>query len=179
MGPGNTRRALQTLQPPHGIAWVLTCGFAGALNPDLRPGAIVIEADENNALRQQLLNAGAVAGRFLLVDRIVATAEHKKQLRTSTGADAVEMESGIIQEACRQQALPCATVRVISDTASEDLPLDFNQFLNRQGGMHFGRLALELFFHPTKLNNLLGFQRQLKRSAQNLAVFLEQILSNP
>lgn len=179
MGPQNTRRALLTLQPPHQIPYVLTCGFAGALNPSFPLGAIVVEADENDALRQPLLDTGATAGSFLLVDRIVARAEHKQQLRTSTGADAVEMESGIIREACRQQGLPCAIVRVISDIAAETLPLDFNQFLNRNGGIQFVRFAGALIRHPAKVRDLLKFQSQLRQCARNLADFLSRLLVNP
>ena len=108
---------------------VLTCGFAGGLRPDIQPGAIVFDADSAFPLTTRLAAANGIAIRFHCADRVAVTFREKEFLRQSTLADAVEMESGIIRDICRERRIPSATIRVISDAAWEDLPLDFNELL--------------------------------------------------
>ena len=128
-------RLARTLAPPD---LVLTCGFAGGLNPGLKLGEVLLEignrkSEIGNELEpryvgcyEKLLAVGAKQAKFFCANRVATTAAEKKKLRDETGADAVEMESAAIHAVCAERGIPCVTVRVISDTANEDLPLDFN-----------------------------------------------------
>ena len=156
-------------------ALVLTCGFAGGLDPDLKLGDVVFEtADEN--LRGKLLAAGVKTTKFFCADRIATTIAEKKKLRVETGADAVEMESAAIQAVCAEQKIPCATVRVISDTAGEDLPLDFNALAKPDKNLDFGKLLFAVATSPGKIPQLLALQRKTKFAAEQLAAVLERMV---
>jgi nucleoside phosphorylase len=155
---------------------VLTCGFAGGLNSELTTGTVIFSADEDSGLTSSLLAAGAHPVLFHCAQQVATTAAHKKALRESTGADAVEMESEVIRALCRERRIPSATVRVISDAAHEDLPLDFNALMNDRQELQYGRLAISLARSPGKIPALLRLQRQTQSAARNLAAVLGKII---
>ncbi len=76
---------------------------------------------------------------------------------------------------CREQNIPCATVRVILDAANEDLPLDFNQLMTARQQMNYGKLALALVRSPGKVGALLRLQKQAQTAAGTLAGVLARI----
>ena len=156
---------------------MLTCGFAGGLNPDLKLGEIVFELSTHNVqLSTRLLAAGAKPATFFCADRIATTVAEKKKLRDETGADAVEMESAAIHAVCAERGIPCATVRVISDTANEDLPLDFNALTKPDKSLDFGKLFLAIAKSPGKIGALMELQKKTGFAAQQLAAVLEKII---
>ncbi len=177
IGPHNARTAclagLSRFQP----AAVLTCGWAGALNPALGFGTVVFQADPTFPRAGDLKNLGAAPAAFHGSDRIIATAAEKERLRRETGADAVEMESQIIRDICRQRGVPSATVRVISDTAQENLPIDFNAIARPDYSISYFKLAAVLGRSPGKLPALLAFNRRLRQAAEILAGFLGRFLA--
>jgi adenosylhomocysteine nucleosidase len=159
---------------------VLTCGFAGGLNPDLKLGDVIFEGGERKAesgnLEERLLAAGAKPAKFFCADRIATTAAEKKKLRDETGADVVEMESAAIHAVCAEHGIFCATVRVISDTANEDLPLDFNALAKPDRNLDFGKLFRALAQSPAKIGALIELQKKTKFAAGKLAAALSKIL---
>jgi hypothetical protein len=100
--------------------------------------------------------------KFFCADRIATTVAEKKKLRHETGADAVEMESAAIHAVCRERNIPCATIRVISDTASEDLPLDFNALAKPDKNLDYGKLFLAIAKSPGKIGALMQLQKKTK-----------------
>ncbi|HKS37255.1 MAG TPA: hypothetical protein VJW76_08710 [Verrucomicrobiae bacterium] len=179
IGARNAEKAIRAAFATRRPEAVLTCGFAGGLNPELPAGTVVFSADNESGLSPALLSAGARPARFHCAERVVATAEEKKALRKSTDADAVEMESGIIRALCREQKIPSATVRVISDAANEDLPVDFNRLLDAEQNLSYGRLLLMLVASPGKIGALLRFHRQTKAAAEGLAEVLKKVICAP
>jgi len=176
IGRRNAERAIRAALAEERPVLVLTCGFAGGLRPDLEMGTVVFAADPETGLEAALLAAGAKSVRFHCAERVAATAAGKQALREATGADAVEMESGRICAVCREQKIPCATVRVILDTAQEDLPLDFNQWMTPEQKMSYSKLTLALMKSPGKVGMLFQLRRQSKAAAEKLGQVLAGLL---
>jgi nucleoside phosphorylase len=175
MGKRNAERAIRAALAEERPGFVLTCGFAGGLRPELTMGTVVFAADPETGLGPALLAAGAKAARFYCADRVAVTTEEKRALYETTGADVVEMESEPIRAVCQQQKIPSATVRVILDTANEDLPLDYNQLMTPDQRMSYGKLALALAKSPGKVGALLRLQKQAEAAASKLAEVLARI----
>jgi adenosylhomocysteine nucleosidase len=169
------REAVAAVQPE----CVLTCGFAGGLNPSLPIGAVVYDEDFDAGVGRALVELGALSGRFHCARRVAITAAEKQALSQSTGADAVEMESSVIRTLCREWKIPSATVRVISDTSSDDLPVDFNALMTSDDRIHYGKLAMALLSSPRRVGQLLTFQRQTMVAARELGRVLNELFSSP
>lgn len=175
MGRKNAEHSLARAFDQERPAQLLTCGFAGALDPALALNTVLYETTDAG-LTTRLAGAGLRASRFHCAPRMAITAAEKAALRRETNADAVEMESGYIHSLCRERGVPCATVRVISDTANEDLPLDFNALTTREMKLDFLRLALAVAGSPRAIPGLLRLRRQTTAAADTLASALERLL---
>jgi 4-hydroxy-3-methylbut-2-enyl diphosphate reductase len=139
MGPGRTReRAAQIV----GSGPIAVLGVAGGLAPDVRPGEIVVATEVSVAggepfpCRQAEALADAVRrtglpvhlGPIVSTPHIV-TGDEFDALAASSGALAVDMESGYVAEMLRPDR-PLAVVRAVSDTKSEPL---FSPAILRRG----------------------------------------------
>lgn len=190
IGRVNATRSVLNYLAAHSPDLVFTCGFAGGLNPDLKLGDVVFEPGGSASAAsgrpgelartgwgEKLAAAGAKPGKFYCADHIATTAAEKKRLRHETGADAVEMESAAIQDVCRERRLPCLTVRVISDTADEDLPLDFNTLAKADWSLDPAKLAKAIARSPGKIGALLELRRKTRFAAKALAAVLARVIS--
>lgn len=176
IGMKNAERSLRQAIEKYAPTLVLTCGFAGALDPCLKVGDVIfLTADP--ALDKSLVKLGATPASFFCAPRIAATAAEKEQLRRTTGASAVEMESLTIHNVCRERGIiSCATVRVISDAANEDLPLDFNEFMTPEQKISIPKVAAAVLKSPGKMGELRRFQKRTSAAARRLAAVLAELL---
>ena len=175
IGQQNAEKAVRGFLAARIPARVLSCGFAGALISGLEVGQVVFETDDVR-LREELAATGAKAVKFFCADRIATTAREKQALRKGTNADAVEMESAAIGRICGELQLPFATVRVISDAADDDLPLDFNALSKPDRSLDYGRLALAVAKSPGKIGALMRLQKQARLAAQKIAEVLARVI---
>jgi len=171
IGQKNAERVVREFLAGHSPQQVFTCGFAGGLNPGLKTGDLIYATDDAG-LAEKLAHDGARAVKFFCSPRIATTTTEKAELRRTTGADAVEMESEIIQAVCRERGIPCATLRAISDAAGDALPLDFNQLANTDQSLNYGKLAWAIARAPKKIPAFLQLQRHCRVAADNLATVL-------
>jgi adenosylhomocysteine nucleosidase len=154
-GPGK-RLAAQVMEKRIEVDGVISTGFCGALDPALRVGDIV----------------DARSRRIHTADRVAVTAREKAALFASTGAAAVEMEAAALEQAASAWRVPFYCFRAVSDTAAEDMPLDFNLYRDAAGRFSRGRIALAALARPfTAIPALLRLDRNCRIAAESLGDF--------
>jgi adenosylhomocysteine nucleosidase len=168
-GPKLVERALDRRNDgKHAVDRILSIGFCGALDPALRIGDIVVSGEVPKGLQ-----ASFVQGDVVSVDRVAFTAREKSDLRAATGAAVVEMESAAVAQKARDWNVPFGCVRVVSDVAGDDLPLDFNRYRNADGRFKRTSIALAALGRPfTVLPRLVRLDRDCRRAAERLGEFL-------
>jgi len=177
IGKANAERALLKSIEGETPRLVLTCGYAGGLNPRFKRGDVLFDADADCTFADALVKLGATTGRFHCADRIITTVTEKHALWKATGADAVEMESGVIRELCRRRGIPSATIRVISDDARQDLPMDFNTISGTDGNVSYLKLTGALLKSPGLVPRLMRFQRELDGCSRKLGDTLRGVIA--
>jgi len=166
------REAIAKVKPDR----IITAGFAGGLNPKLKVGDILYDEDFDAGLGSQLEDLGAISAKFCCHKRVAITAEEKFALWQETSADAVEMESSVIRTICKEFRIPSATVRVISDDAHQDLPLDFNALMTSEDKINYPKLIWTVLSRPSRIPKLMEFQRQTIAASQKLGSVLHDLL---
>jgi nucleoside phosphorylase len=196
---GNLRAILTGMGPVHArrvISGALACnpdicissGLAGSLRSAHRIGQIVtarevMELDSGRsisadaALLARAESRGAcLIGRLLSSQDLVASADGKSRLGRM--AEAVDMESFTILEEARARRVPAIAIRAISDSARENMPLDFSAMLNAHGQVENSKLAFALARAPQKLPGLVRLGRNSRRAAAALAAFLDSYIQD-
>ncbi|HEY3845606.1 MAG TPA: hypothetical protein VGL95_00670, partial [Acetobacteraceae bacterium] len=172
MGAQAACRAAQNLVAA-GAKALLSFGLAGALDPQLQAGAVVLPhnvidgaggtypaygpwRDRLAAQAASMADAGQIVGGTLLsVARPLSTVEAKSQARAQTGACAVDMESFAIAEVAARMGVRFAVARVVIDSATDELPLSVIRATGRYGEVNLPRLVAGLAGAPADLPMLL------------------------
>jgi adenosylhomocysteine nucleosidase len=172
----------------------VSAGFACALAPaaigDLLIGTAVVpvgrlsgwtvqgewagcDQDAQSRVTTAARRAGVAArsGYLVSASTVVWLADDKRELSRQTGAAGFDMESVAIGSVAVRKGIPFAIVRTISDLVDEDLPLDFNLFL-QPGGWVSGLRAL--FSCPSGLIALNRLRRQSRVASGQLAKVFRQ-----
>jgi len=184
-----TKGALRLIEG-HRPRWILSIGFAGALNPDLTLNDLllpteVLRADDPGVHYRVSFEAPAStdakrfpfrSGRLATVDRIVRTASEKRELRERLNADAVDMESSAVAALCEQRAVRFMAVRAISDDATTDLPPEVLSVLGPTGGFRLGATLGALWNRPSSVSDLWKLRERAGSAADRLAESLPKLL---
>jgi adenosylhomocysteine nucleosidase len=174
MGMASASERIGCFLKDHAPSQWIASGFAGALAPDLRIGDIVAV---NNFSAPSLLEAistlPARIGALITTKEVVETAVQKSDLARHTGAIVVDMETAAIFRLCEARGIPMLSIRAISDTAAQDLPVPaaiwFNPATQRPRPV---RLVLHLATHPTRIAPFAHFVHGIGHARMQLTAFL-------
>jgi hypothetical protein len=154
---------------------LLSAGVAGALDPALRTGDIVIHGEA--AVVSCLLHAlpNAIVGEVTGSDTIVANPNQKTDLARRTGAIAVDMESHVAERLAKRRDLPFGVVRVISDTADRGLPPAALVGMRPDGGVALAAILGSLARRPGQLPDLIQTGRDAGLAFRRLSAAFDAI----
>ena len=189
-GAAAAEEGLEALLKEQDVEALLVVGVAGALSPDLAGGDLVVassvrdqegelEAPDTALLQRALGSERVVRGGVVSVDKIVVEPAAKHELWQSVGGGAfqvVDLESATYARMAVERDIPYLVLRAVSDTATEDLPLDFNAFRTPDGRIHRGKVARHLIFHPHLVGPLKDLRSRLRECAVSMADVVEGIL---
>jgi adenosylhomocysteine nucleosidase len=148
---------------------VMSWGVCGGLDPRLRPGDLVVGAEvvsDGASIRSDAAVASSLeqrltgAGARVCVDRLAAasapvlTAGAKAEMRSTTGAAAVDMESLAAGRYALERGSPFAILRAVADPADRNLPPLALKAVDSDGRINLARLILELIRSPGQLPGL-------------------------
>lgn len=158
-----------------GATALVSFGLSGGLDPTLDPGRLLVAREivcldgtrypTDPDLTLQL--GGTTRHVVLSSHRVVMKSRNKRLLWQSTGAAAVDMESGPVARVAAEHGFPVAVLRAICDPADRSLPPAVIDSLNRDGKVRFGSVLLSLILEPVQLPALitLGMDANTARRA--------------
>jgi hopanoid-associated phosphorylase len=165
------------------VSLVISWGLCGGLDPQLRPGDLILGAEVVSAdgriatdqavtssLAQRLIDAGArvAVERVAGVSDPVSTARAKAELRRATGAAAVDMESLTAGRFALELRTPFAILRAVADPADRDLPPLISSAVGADGRINTAAVAGELVRSPGQFAGLVGAARDSRAAFRSL-----------
>ena len=162
----------------------VSSGLAGALLEKYNLGEVLAANSVQSGGRKrkilcdtELVAAALAAGAreaesFYSAESVIISADNKRELGKT--ADAVEMESGEVLYEASAFGARVVAIRGISDTADEELPLDFNRVMTSSGEVSMRRVLGQVAMHPGKVPSLIRFGQQSRMAAEKLCEFLDR-----
>jgi len=185
MGRAAARRAADVLIAGHRPRWVISAGFAGALNPayarnDLVLAREVIDRDGGCYTVEQppglAANVKYSTGRLLTVDQLVLRAAEKGELHQSYKADLVDMESSAVADICCERLVRFLSIRVISDDAHCDVPAEVSGIFNSSGSYRVGAALRSVWRRPSSLKDFWSLYEHSLEAPDRLSRFVKRCL---
>jgi adenosylhomocysteine nucleosidase len=181
------RRAADVLMAGHRPHWMISAGFAGALDPALDRNDLVLphevvdpeggcfSVEQPTALGNGL---GPAKGRLLTVDRLILTPREKEELRRTYQADFVDMESSAVAALCQEKLVRFLALRVISDDAQSELPREIATLLTHSGSYRVGAAIRAIWQRPARLKDFWKLHERALEAAERLAKFVTRWLGD-
>lgn len=184
MGRQRARVAAEHLIFGHRPYWIIHPGFAGGLDPALKHTDVVLPTEvvtaEGNLvpipIRPELLPGGITTGRLLTVDQIARKAAEKEAWREKSGAAVIDMESHAVAELCQAMNLRWVGLRVITDTATDELPPEILTITGPTGAFRLGATIGALWSRPATVKDLLKLREHAQNASEKIAHYVNHLI---
>ncbi len=162
---------------------VISAGLAGALEPGLSVGDIIVGEDSEPGFLKKILSLEGTRwaeGKIHTVDAIASTQREKSDLARLAGAQVCDMESSRIASICQSRGIEFAGIRAVSDTLDFDMPVPPDSLAHpRTGKPDVPRLLISLLSRPSKIPDFFQMIRDANRARNVLGKCLEKLVSLP
>ncbi len=163
---------------------LISSGFAGGVGSEVNVGDLFLAENASDpellAIAQRALSrVRPRVGKLLTSSGIVHSEAQRLGLARERGADAIDMETDVIADACIEQGIPMLSLRAISDSAREPFPVPPAVLFDiEQQKTHMASLARYLITTPSAIRPLIRFARQIGRARQKLADALTRLVQD-
>jgi len=151
-----------------GVSIILLCGVAGALDPALTIGDVILDDPGHRISDSSLYRRG----RIHTAGEIISTPAKKATLYADTGTLAVDMEQSIVRDFAAQRHIPVIGLRAISDTADQILDSAVLNLVDDLGRPRATRIASALIRRPSLARHLNRLNSNTKIALKNLSAAL-------
>jgi nucleoside phosphorylase len=160
---------------------LISAGFAGALDNDLKIGDLLLAENfstvQLSETRTSLSGLHVHIANLLTVPALIDSHEERNKLALKSGAVAADMETEFIARACAACGIPLLSLRVISDTPHNRLPAPANVLFDiERQQTRMLKLATHLLAHPSRIPRLVHFARRIAHARKTLATALVQVV---
>ncbi len=160
---------LATLGPLH---CMILAGLAGALDPSLRIGDVIVDPAPSFPWSTGTLRRGSLH----TTDHMICTPGDKKSLFIHTGAAAVDMEQSLVKAAALPLAVPFIGIRSISDTAEDAVDPMILSWIDEVGSPRPAAIARDLLLHPRSWPTARRLARDSRRALRTLGEAVAMVL---
>ncbi len=202
VGKKRARNVLGQVIDAYSPSLIISCGFAGGLDSDLKLGDVLI-ADkviditfESNGKGHSLgtqatLSSAEVvtakkmsnsfafnvhSGSLLTSDVAVCVPDKKKELGSQYLALGVDMETTALLEVSNQRSISLVSVRVISDTVDQELA-NFSPCFDENGNVSKMKAGWYILTNPSLIPMAMSLKSQMPLAVKNMTEFLEKFIS--
>jgi adenosylhomocysteine nucleosidase len=171
IGAEAARRACEAVIKLYQPRLVISAGFAGAVDPELKMGRMLtprLVIDANDGSRTEVGSGNGVLVSF----NAVADARQKLKLGKAYRADAVDMEAAAVSRGADAHGIPFVAVKAISDEAGFEMP-SLDKFIARDGQFQAGRFVLFAAVRPWLWPGVIRLRANMQKASSALCQALE------
>jgi adenosylhomocysteine nucleosidase len=172
VGAEAARRACEAVIKLYQPRLVISAGFAGALDPQLKVGRMLtprLVIDANDGSRTEVSSGSGVLVSF----NAVADAGQKLKLGKAYRADAVDMEAAAVARGAEANGILFVAVKAISDEAGFEMPL-LDNFIARDGQFQASRFVLFAAMRPWLWPGVIRLRANTRKASSALCRVLEE-----
>lgn len=203
LGKRRARNLLGQIIESYSPTLVISFGFAGGLNPDLKLGDVLIAKkvidisfksenqdhvvnSQQNLVSNKVVIANNMLGNFffkvhigplITSDIAVCLPRQKMNLGQNYYALGVDMETSALLEVANQNSVPLISVRGISDPVDQEL-VNFSPCFDENGNVSKIRAGWYVLTNPSLISKTISLKYQISLVVKNMTEFLEKLIEN-